>query len=72
MSNKNSRFYTIQIAVKSSSGDVLIKVIEFTVVYFDVTKIGTEYQMNSSTVVATNFGGTFFKTSLSTPLDSLP
>jgi hypothetical protein len=42
------------------------------VVYFDVTKIGAEYQMNSSTVVATNFGGTFFKTSLSTPLDSLP
>lgn len=57
---------------KSPSGDILIKVIEFTVVYFDIKKMEAEYQMNSSSIAATNFGGTFFASSYSAPLDALP
>ena len=35
----NTRVYTVRVKVKSFYADVLIKIIEFTVVYFDVNKI---------------------------------
>lgn len=41
-------------------------------VYFDITQVAPEYQMNSNIVVASNFGGTFFKSSYSAALVSLP
>lgn len=62
----------IRVKVKSSNGDVLIKTIQFTIVYFDFTAVAPQYQMDSNLIVASNFGGTFFKSSYSAPLESLP
>lgn len=37
-----------------------------------MTKVAAQYQMNSSSVLAPNFGGTFYPSSFSLPLDALP
>lgn len=68
---KTASFYTVLVKLRSM-GDALIRRIEFTVVYFDVVKIAAEYQMNSNSVMAANFGGTLYKSSISVPLESLP
>lgn len=68
----NKLLYEVIISIQDNGGDILIKSIEFTILYYDIVSISTNYQMNSGSVDIRNFGGTFFKSSISVLLAPLP
>lgn len=67
-----TRFYSVVASVGSSFGDVTMQVVEFTIVYFDISQMSDQYQINSANAIVSNFGGTFFRSSISMPLEILP
>lgn len=65
--DKTISSYTIIVKLRSS-GDAIIRRIEFTVVYFDISAVSNNYLMRSNSVAVSNFGGTVYKSSVSIAL----